>query len=142
MEMTIGANQTEKASADRDVADAGAQGDSAAAPAAEDAAAAPGATIDAAVIAEVGAGDTTSYAMFEARDVSVEGAFLVGQLFFEVDETFTLKLSSAGNASVTVEERVKRLELDDQPGMAVAFTGLGDAERKALDELAARAAES
>jgi len=126
--MTIGANQSESARG-LDEAD-GASPEGSAAP------------IEASVVAADDSEAATTYQMYEARDLSAEGAFLVGELLLEVGEQVTLQLETDGQPPVRAQARVVRLERGDRIGMAVAFQELGDAERSALESLATRAVAS
>lgn len=87
----------------------------------------------AAVTASIVSGDASSaagYPMYEARDISPSGALLIGGLFLEVNEVFTLELALGGDA-VRATARVVRLERG-APGMHVAFSNLTDTAREAL----------
>ena len=81
-----------------------------------------------------GGGDA-SYSMLESTELSADGAFLGGSLFFEVDEEFNLQFSRRGSDSLRLRVRVVEIERGDEPGMWVEFVALGDAERKSLTEL-------
>jgi hypothetical protein len=74
-----------------------------------------------------------SYEMFEAHDVSLEGAFLAGPLFLEVDEEFTVEFGFGDDANVRVKAVVTGIELDDKVGMSIGFPGLTNRERRKLE---------
>ena len=75
------------------------------------------------------------YSMLESTELSTEGGFLGGNLFFEVDEEFTVQFSRSGADSLRVRVRVVEIERGDEPGMWVEFVGVGEVERKRLAEL-------
>lgn len=96
----------------------------------------------AAVILAVDGESSNRYEMFEATEMSAEGAFLAGDLFLEVGELVTLQLVADGQDPVRAQARVVRLERGGRNGMAVAFQDLGDDARRALQKLTARPAGS
>ena len=73
-------------------------------------------------------GSEARYAMFSAKNVSPDGAFLATSLFLELGEDVTLELS-LGSDTVRAEARVVALETGDEPGMTVEFAGLDDSDR-------------
>ena len=86
------------------------------------------------IIADGGDGEA-SYAMFEVRDISPNGAFLAGTLFLELSEEFTIELS-LGDTSLRTRVRVTALEQGEVPGMVVVFSALSDSHRALLEERA------
>jgi len=77
-----------------------------------------------------------AYPMFRARDISPQGALLVGGLFLEVDEEFTVELA-LGDRLVRATARVVRLEQAEpsavqELAMRVSFTGLSAADLETL----------
>lgn len=93
-------------------------------------AAAPGAA-RAAIVVE--SGDRTRiYRMYEAREITPEGAFLAGALFLEIGETVTLELSWSEGEAVRVSARVVALEHAGTPGMTVAFSHVDDRARSLI----------
>lgn len=83
-----------------------------------------------------GSGDG-GYAMLEPTELSAEGGFLGGKLFFEVNEQFTLRISRGDADPVRVRVRVVELERGDEPGMWVEFVDLADGERERISDLIA-----
>jgi len=81
--------------------------------------------------------DGGGYLMLESSELSEDGGFLGGNIFFEVAEEFTLQLSRSGADSMRVRVRVVEIERGDEPGMWVEFVDVGDVERKKLGELIA-----
>ncbi len=98
------------------------------------------------LIASLLAGDSREpYAMFGVRELTAQGAFLVGPFFLEVDEVFTVKLAPEGGSAVQLEARVVALRdgAEGEPaGMSVALFPADDAARARLDELAAASGAS
>ncbi len=80
-------------------------------------------------------GGDSSYSMLEATELTADGGFVGGALFFEVGEEFTLQVSRGGADGLRVRARVVEIERGDEPGMWVEFFGLGDVDRKQLAEL-------
>lgn len=72
------------------------------------------------------------YAMLEPTELTCDGGFLGGHLFFEVAEEFALRVSGPGNESMRLRVRVVEIERGAAPGMWVEFVGLDDEERKRL----------
>ncbi len=88
------------------------------------------------VCASVVGASGTSYAMYDAIQLSVSGAFLRGRIFLELEEEFIVELVR-GDASVRVRARVDSLDRGETPGMKVTFVGLGSADRNVIaNELA------
>ncbi len=81
--------------------------------------------------------DGLSYAMFQIADLGDETAFLAGPIFFERGEEFTVELTRAGHEPLRVRARVVGIERGARPGMTVELRDLGEAQRKALSQLAA-----
>lgn len=81
-----------------------------------------------------GSGDA-GYSMLEPTEVSADGAFLGGELFFEVNEQFTLRISRGNTDPVRVRVRVVEIERGDQPGMWVEFVELSDSDKQRLADL-------
>lgn len=77
----------------------------------------------------------STYAMFELRELSPTGAFLAGALLLEMNEDLELDLSLDDGVPMRVRARVVRVERGDIPGMEVAFSELGDGDRKRLEGL-------
>ena len=90
----------------------------------------PHAVVTASIVSGNGASSGAAYPMFRARDISPQGALLVGGLFLEVDEEFTLELA-LGDQLVRATARVVRLD-QAEPGMRVSFSGLSDAALETL----------
>ena len=64
--------------------------------------------------------------MLEPTELTTDGGFLGGDLFFEVDEEFTVQVARANAEALCVRARVVEIERGDEPGMWVEFVGLGD----------------
>ncbi len=87
--------------------------------------------------AAVVAGDKpSSYGMFEAQELTAQGAFLVGSLLLELHELVTIELTLVDGSSVRVKARVERVEQGENPGVRVAFTEQGDESRDKLTSAA------
>lgn len=87
----------------------------------------------AAIVADEDGGG--AYKMFEARDLSTEGAFLAGTLLLEEGEEFDVELSFEDEAAVKVRARVTGVQSGgERPGMSVSFTRLEERARKELEK--------
>lgn len=72
---------------------------------------------------------------FDTLDLSLGGAFLKSDLFFEIGDSFELEVSLAGGAPLALQARVVRTSRDeDRPGMGIAFEPMADATRNAIYE--------
>lgn len=91
------------------------------------------------LVARIHDGEST-YAMFELRALSVEGAFLAGALWLELNEDLEVELAAGNEVPVRVRARVVRLERGDAPGMEVAFSSPSDSDRRRIERMAAAAA--
>ena len=72
---------------------------------------------------------------FDARDLSVGGAFLRADLLFEVGEVLDLSFQLPGSGVVRARGKVVRVVRDagpEIPGMGIAFTELTDGDRDAV----------
>lgn len=91
---------------------------------------------DAVKVAVVGNGaSNSSYLMFEAAELTADGAFLSGDVFLEVDEEFAVRLSF-GDDSVDATARVISLD-HGKPGMNVTFAMSEEDKKKLQSKLAA-----
>lgn len=101
---------------------------------------ATGSVITASVMTDPkGDGDAAAYSMFEAREISANGAFLVGSLFLELNEEFTVELA-LGGGQVRARAKVAAIARGDLPGMTVEFSDLSDGDRALLEAQANEAA--
>lgn len=91
------------------------------------------------LVARIHGGECT-YAMFEVRALSAEGAFLEGALWLEPNEELEVELAAGNEAPVRVRARVVRLERGDVPGMEVAFSSPSDSDRTRIERMAAAVA--
>lgn len=87
------------------------------------------------LVAQASDGEST-YAMFDVRELAPGGGFLAGALLLEPGEELVLELTLAGEATMRIRGRVVRLEHGDDPGMEVAFSDIGERDRKRIEELA------
>jgi len=72
---------------------------------------------------------------FDTLDLSLGGAFLKSDLFFEIGDKFELEVTLGTAAPLTLEARVVRTSRDeDRPGMGIAFESMPDAVRNAIYE--------
>jgi hypothetical protein len=80
----------------------------------------------------------TSGIRFEAADVSIGGAFLRGDMLFEIGELLTLRFELPhGGASIRTAGRVTRVsrgQAKEVPGMGVEFVDLQPNDRAAIEE--------
>ena len=76
--------------------------------------------------------DQAAYTMFEARDISPDGAFLAGSLLLELNEEFTVELS-LGETAIRTRARVASLAQGEAPGMVIVFSELSDDHRALLE---------
>ena len=83
-------------------------------------------------VAVVADGGGHAHTMFDAQDITLDGAFLAGALFLEVDEVFEVELSFDDSQTIRAKVRVERVEKGEKPGMAVSFAELSDSDRKLL----------
>jgi len=72
------------------------------------------------------------YNMFEALQVTPEGATLRGGLLLEVNEEVTIELRLPDLSSFRARARVVQVMLGERPAMKVVWTGVGDADRRRL----------
>jgi len=86
----------------------------------------------AAAIVSTGVDGEPSYAMYEAQQLTGEGAFLTGPLLLEHHEQFTLELALPGGETVRTRARVARVEYGPVVGMAVRFIDLPDEVKRKL----------
>jgi len=75
-----------------------------------------------------------AYAMFQARRVSGDGAFLEGPLLLEPNEVFTVELALPAGDKLRVRARVVRVLAagTDEAGMDVQFIDLSDELKRKL----------
>lgn len=86
---------------------------------------------DAVDVAVVRAGEgTDSYCMFQAENLSPEGAVLTGGLLLEVNEEVTLEIELGDGGPAHARARVVAIVPDDRPAMRVKFVDLDDATRQ------------
>lgn len=76
--------------------------------------------------------DAPAYGMFALQRLTAEGAFLVGAIFFERGEEFTVELSGGGRDSLRLRAKVVSHERTPVAGMVVTFHGVTEADRKVL----------
>jgi hypothetical protein len=101
----------------------------------------PGAGDSIVEVAVVGNGESNStYAMFEAQELTAEGAFLHGEVFLEVDEEFAVRFS-LGDDSVYATAKVVSLD-HNKPGMNVSFAMNDEDKKKLTSTLAAAKSNS
>ena len=70
------------------------------------------------------------YAMFEASDVTIDGARLTGGMLLELDEEITLELLLPERASLRVRATVVEIQRGNAPAMRVSFDGLEEADKQ------------
>ena len=80
------------------------------------------------------------YAMYSAREVTPDGAFLATSLLLELGEEVTLELA-LGSDTVRTDARVVALETGDASGMTVEFSGLDDSDRQLILDQFTRSSE-
>lgn len=77
------------------------------------------------------AGQARRYRMYEATNITPEGATLVGGLLLEANEEVALELRMPDGA-LRAGARVVEILLGSAPAMRVVWTGLADADRRLL----------
>lgn len=86
-------------------------------------------SVDVLVVSPGGQG---GYAMFEAAELSLDGALLVGGLLLEIEEEVTLDLRLPERGTVRAKAVVREILRDRGPAMRVTFAQLDEAERARL----------
>ena len=82
--------------------------------------------------------DAPRYHLFEVRELEPERAVLAGEAVLEPAEEFQVEIDGPDAAPVRAIARVVGLERSSAaPGMRVALSGIGDAERDTLARWAA-----
>ena len=84
-------------------------------------------------VSVVGHNASSSYTMFDAIDVTPEGAFFSGSMFLELDEEVKVQLDLDGGDPIEVLAKVTELDRS-RPGMFVVFSQLNADGRKAITE--------
>ena len=70
---------------------------------------------------------------FDARDLSLGGAFLRSDLLFEIGEELSLEFELPGASPVCSRARVVRVARDArEAGMGIAFVDMGEVDRAAV----------
>ncbi len=82
------------------------------------------------------------YNMYEIQDMLPTGAFLAGSLHLEVGENVILELLLGEGEKARVAASVLSVERDDNPGIFVSFSELGESETNLIKTWAARPAHS
>lgn len=98
----------------------------------------PAAAIEASVWGRTG-DQPQPYRMFEATELSAQGAFFAGTVWFERGEELDIELAMPGGRSMRLRARVTGLERGARPGMRVSFAELSDEDRKRLEDQLANA---
>lgn len=73
-----------------------------------------------------------SYGMYQATEISEDGAFLRGPMLLEPNERFTLELAFEDGTRVRADALVERVDLGPVPGLDVRFTDLSQPARAYL----------
>lgn len=101
------------------------------------------------VAVEVRAGDSTHGGdiFFESGDISIGGAFLESEFFYEVGERFSVSFALPGTHRISAEARVVWIAdighseaptaRKGKPGMGIEFVGLRADDRKLIADFLA-----
>jgi hypothetical protein len=76
----------------------------------------------------------SGYHMYDVGELSIDGAFLCGQLLLELEEEVLIELRFPQGAAILSRARVLSVERGQRPGVRVSWVELAQEDRKKLEE--------